>query len=139
MSLIERNFEHEHYLSHHENHKCMCFVDGFNKCKEMLLVMVRDMKNPYPSDIFVGETKDGEFGKFGNRVVENIRHDLMEMLEGENDNVTLEQKIKNDAHKLDMKIVERICDKHYSFCDAWQVDKCCVQSKMDNEIGRAHV
>ena len=36
-----------------------------------------------------------------NRVVENIRHDLMEMREGENDNVTLEQKIKNDAHKLE--------------------------------------
>ena len=59
------------------------------KAKEELIKLIKEYRNPYPKDIFLWDNKEklhfhrGRFNKHCFKIVENIREDLIKMIEDE--------------------------------------------------------
>ena len=64
--------------------KCQLKLDQHRETKkdvyEDVKKMIKNLENPYPSDIWEGKTKEGKIGQFGNKVWENCKEELNKKL-----------------------------------------------------------
>jgi hypothetical protein len=58
-------------------------IAEFKKWKKELGREIKEIKNPYPKDVFVGRTEEGKVGQFGHKVWENFRAEVIALLEGD--------------------------------------------------------